>query len=208
MSLLLVVGTGGTTTTLTASKGTLTLTGKAAAFIDRLNAAKGALSLTGSAATTVQRLLAAKGALTLTGKDATFTIATVLTAAKGALTLTGADANLLEIAGEEPDTHDGVGRGGAGIIYKRPHKKLHDEIEEYFALLGETATEEEIAEVAEAVADRVPDLQARSAVAEAIQAQVNAALEARRQTEELMELLARAQDEDDAEAVLVMLEMC
>lgn len=103
------------------------------------------------------------------------------------------------------DTHDGIG-GGARIIYKRSHKKLHDEIEEYFAQLGLVPTKQEVSEVAEVVAEHVPDLEARAAVAKAIRAQVLEVLSAREQTEELRELMARVQDEDDAIAVLVMME--
>lgn len=105
----------------------------------------------------------------------------------------------------EADTHDGVG-GGARIIYKRQHKRLHDEIEEYFAHIRLVPTEQEIAEVADVVAEHVPDLEARRAVSAAIRTHVLAVLLQREQTEELIALMARAQDEDDAIAVLVMME--
>lgn len=103
------------------------------------------------------------------------------------------------------DTHDGVG-GGARIVYKRPHKKLHDEIEAYFSHIGLVPTEQEVVEIAHVVAEHVPDLEARRAVEAAIRTQVLAVLSQREQTAELIALMALAQDEDDAIAVLVMME--
>jgi hypothetical protein len=101
------------------------------------------------------------------------------------------------------DTHDGV--GGSEIIYKRPHKRLHDEIEEYFARLTETEADEVVMEARAVVANEG----ARAAVADTLHARAVAEvakLIENEQREELMALMALAMDEDDAEAVLVMME--
>lgn len=92
---------------------------------------------------------------------------------------------------------DGFG-GGAGIVYKRPHKKIHDEIEEYFDLRTPAEAEKAVDEIAEAALAAVHAKAARSGIAALLNEQRNA---------ELRALLALAQDEDDAEAVLVMLEL-
>ena len=92
---------------------------------------------------------------------------------------------------------DGFG-GGAGIIYKRPHKKVHDEIEEYFDLRTPAEAEKIVDAIAEEARAAVHARAARSRIAVMLDEQRNA---------ELRQLLALAQDEDDAEAVLVMLEL-
>lgn len=92
---------------------------------------------------------------------------------------------------------DGFG-GGARITYKRQHKKVHDEINEYFDLRTPAEAEKTVDEIAEAARAAVHAKAARSGIAALLNEQRNA---------ELRTLLALAQDEDDAEAVLVMLEL-
>jgi hypothetical protein len=98
------------------------------------------------------------------------------------------------------DTHDGKGVGGALIQYKRPHKKVYDEINEYFDLRTAAEAEQAVDAIAEAAQETVSahDRAARSGIAALLDEKRNA---------ELRALLALAQDEDDAEAVLVMLEL-
>jgi hypothetical protein len=98
-----------------------------------------------------------------------------------------------------PIVTDGVGGGGANIIYKRPHKKVHDEIEEYFDLRTPAEAEKVVDAIAEAARAAAHSKAARSSIAALLDEQRNA---------ELRALLALAQEEDDAEAVLVMLELC
>lgn len=105
------------------------------------------------------------------------------------------------------DTHDGVGRaGGALIQYKPPHKKVYDEIEEYFARLTETEATAVVMEAREIVGDA----DARAAVANSLRARAVAEIAKMMEDDrrdELRALMALAMDEDDAEAVLVMLEL-
>jgi hypothetical protein len=113
------------------------------------------------------------------------------------------DATLIPVvADEQPaDTHDGKGVGGALIQYKRPHKKVYDEINEYFDLRTAAEAEQAVDAIAEAASSAVSEADAtaaRSGIAALLDEQRNA---------ELRALLAIAQDEDDAEAVLVMLEL-
>lgn len=114
----------------------------------------------------------------------------------------------------EEDTHDGVGgsgkrrigTGGALIHYKRSHKKVCDEIEEYFAQLGVEPTEEEVAEVCEEVIEIVPNLEARAAVTRAIHEQVKAMIRHEESMkEEIRTLLAEMDDEDGAAAAMMEL---
>jgi len=99
---------------------------------------------------------------------------------------------------DQPDTHDG--KGGALIRYKPPHKKVHDEINEYFDLRTPAEAEQAVDAIAQAAKAALSehDRAARSGIAALLDEQRNA---------ELRALLALAQDEDDAEAVLVMLEL-
>lgn len=95
--------------------------------------------------------------------------------------------------------------GGADIVYKRQHKKLHDEIEEYFSRLTEEEAEEVVVEARVMLAND----EARQAVADSLHARAVAEvvkLIEEERNAELRALLALAQDEDDAEAVLTMLE--
>jgi len=103
------------------------------------------------------------------------------------------------VVAEAPDTHDGV--GGALIQYKRPHKKVYDEINEYFDLRTAAEAEQAVDAIAEAAKAAVSEADARAA-----RSGIAALLDERRNAE-LRALLALAQDEDDAEAVLVMLEL-
>lgn len=103
-----------------------------------------------------------------------------------------------EQSAEELDTHDGV--GGALIQYKRPHKKVYDEINEYF----DARTPAEAEQAVDAIADG--ERAEVSADARAARSGIAALLDEQRNAE-LRALLAMAQDEDDAEAVLVMLEL-
>ena len=93
------------------------------------------------------------------------------------------------------------GAGGGGSLQHRSHKKVHDEINEYFDL--RTAAQEElvvdvIAKAAESAVSDADSRAARSGIAALLDEQRNA---------ELRALLAIVQDEDDAEAVLTMLEL-
>lgn len=84
---------GATSYTLTAAKGTLSMSGQAAAprADRRLTGAKGTLGMTGrtSSALAARRLTAAKGTLALTGRAALERTDRRLTGAKGTLALTG-----------------------------------------------------------------------------------------------------------------------
>ena len=92
------VGAGGYT--LTAEKGSYTLTGNDASLLaDRVfSAEKGSYTLTGyDASLLADRILTAeKGSFTLTGNDASLLYGRVLTAEKGSYILTGNDAQLLK----------------------------------------------------------------------------------------------------------------
>lgn len=104
------------------------------------------------------------------------------------------------------DTHDGV--GGALIVYKRPHKTVHDEIEEYFDLRTPAEAEKVVDAIAASTAALGVDQGARDAVADSLAAKsAISALMDEQLNAELRALLAIAQDEDDAEAVLCMLEV-
>jgi hypothetical protein len=105
----------------------------------------------------------------------------------------------------DADTHDGV--GGALIVYKRPHKKVHDEIEEYFDLRTAAEAEKVVDAIAEAANEAV-GVKTREAEADLRHAKANVArLLDEKRNAELRALLELAQDEDDAEAVLLMLEL-
>lgn len=97
------------------------------------------------------------------------------------------------------------GLGGAHLIYKLPHKKVHDEIEGYFARLTETEADGLLMEAQVLVGSE----EARHAVANSLHQRaverVARMIEDERR-DELRALLALAQDEDDAEAVVLMLE--
>jgi hypothetical protein len=88
------------TYTLTASNGSLALTGQNANLrkASRLTAANGTLTLTGQPAVLARglRLLASNGSLALTGQNANLLKANVLVAANGSLALTGQNANLVK----------------------------------------------------------------------------------------------------------------
>lgn len=115
------------------------------------------------------------------------------------------------VCGETPPAPIEVGGGGAGWIYKPRHKKVYDEIEEYFACRAMPVTPREIERAAEAIYEAIgiPDEDARDNVSEAMLARAMAATEVvlnARRNAELMELLKAAQDEDDAIAVMIMME--
>lgn len=102
---------------------------------------------------------------------------------------------------------DGKGGGGAGIIYKRPHKQIHDEVEEYFDLRTPAEAEKIIDAIAEAAREAVL-AKGRASEADLRKAKSGlAAMLEERRNAELRALLAIAQDEDEAEAVLAMLEL-
>jgi hypothetical protein len=88
------------TYTLTASNGSLALTGQNANLrkASRLTAANGTLTLTGQPAVLARglRLLASNGSLALTGQNTNLLKANVLAAANGSLALTGQTANLVK----------------------------------------------------------------------------------------------------------------
>lgn len=133
------------------------------------------------------------------GQDvASFVGALVHTAAFAATDTPDVAEFLTETIEQPADTHDGV--GGALIQYKRPHKKVYDEINEYFDLRTPAEAEQSVAEIAEAARSALSahDIAARYGIAALLDERRNA---------ELRALLALAQDEDDAEAVLVMLEL-
>lgn len=88
---LYALGTGGTTTTLTAAAGSYALTGTAATVAYKLTAAAGSYTLTGTAAPLLRRQTAAAGTYALTGTAAT--VAYKFTAAAGSYTLTGTAAS-------------------------------------------------------------------------------------------------------------------
>jgi hypothetical protein len=67
-------------------------------------------------------------------------------------------------ADQQPaDTHDGKGVGGALIQYKRPHKKVYDEINEYFDLRTAAEAEQAVDAIAEAANAAVSEADARAA---------------------------------------------
>lgn len=101
---------GGPTYTLSAAKGTFTLTGNAAGLTAArlLTAAKGEFTLTGISATLARGypLTADKGTFGLTGNAATFARTYVLPAESGAFVLNGQDASLV-YSGEPAPTPGG-----------------------------------------------------------------------------------------------------
>lgn len=85
-------GAAGDDVTLTASPGTLNITGGVAGFVVTAVAAAAALALTGGAATLATALAADPGAIALTGGESAAVI--TLAADPGSLSLTGGDATL------------------------------------------------------------------------------------------------------------------
>lgn len=80
-----------TTTNLAADKGDLTLAGIASTFAATMATAKGDLTLTGISAVLTASMVVVNGALVLTGQDATFSVTEGVT--DGDLTLTGQDSS-------------------------------------------------------------------------------------------------------------------
>lgn len=188
------------TQTLAPSEAQIVVAGQVPAILEAFSPSSGAVVVAGETPSITQALVLepTEGQIIVSGEipDLSFS----LTPSDGTVLIAGYQPDIIQTS-DTADTHDGKGRGGALIQYKRQHKKVHDEINEYFDLRTPAEAEQAVDAIAESAKDAVSEAHARAArsgIAALLYEQRNA---------ELRALLALAQDEDDAEAVLVMLEL-